>query len=153
MAAATAAVLSITGDMIKSLVSMSKVIDEVEKGLAAFSSGGVVQPVRTVVPVNEHHGSVTQGLTEARISTPYIQFVSMVFFFLYRFLGLMPSYCHSMDALATKIVSFYPNNSSKGVVSHQAMVFLLEASTGTPLAVSWGMVYTYSILYTHIYVQ
>lgn len=56
MAAAAGGVPFISGDMVRSLVSMAEVIEVVERGLAVFSSGGVVQPVRTVVPVTEHHG-------------------------------------------------------------------------------------------------
>ena len=50
----------------------------------------------------------------------------------------MPSYCHSAGALATKIITLYPDNMSKGIPSHQAVVLLMNASTGTPLAVSLG---------------
>ena len=48
--------LYISGDEIKKVVCMKDVISVVEKGLEAFSSGTVVQPVRTVVPVTEHNG-------------------------------------------------------------------------------------------------
>ena len=48
----------------------------------------------------------------------------------------MPSYCYAADALATKLITLYPNNMAKGVPSHQAVVLLMSASTGTPLAVS-----------------
>lgn len=43
-------------ELVSSLVTMAEVIDVVEKGLAAFSNGGVVQPVRINVPVTEHKG-------------------------------------------------------------------------------------------------
>ncbi len=52
----------------------------------------------------------------------------------------MPSYCHSAGALATKIITLYPGNMSKGVPTHQAVVLLMEASTGTPIAVSHARV-------------
>ena len=44
----------------KELVSMEDVVKVVETGLGAFSrpDGGVVQPVRSVVPVTEHSGWV-----------------------------------------------------------------------------------------------
>jgi alanine dehydrogenase len=51
-----------------------------ERALADFSSGKVVQPVRTMLPVEEHEG----------------------------FLGLMPAYTGT--ALGTKLVAFYPKN-------------------------------------------
>ncbi len=50
--------LYIDGDGVSSSVSMAEVIDAVEKGLLAFSTGGVVQPVRSVLPIAEHGGYV-----------------------------------------------------------------------------------------------
>jgi thiomorpholine-carboxylate dehydrogenase len=62
------------------LLRVEEVIPAMEVALAAFSSGTVVQPLRTMLPVSEHGG----------------------------FLGLMPAYTGS--ALGTKIVAFYPRN-------------------------------------------
>src|SRR5215211_5071245 len=62
------------------LLRMEEVIPIMEHALAAFSSGTVVQPVRTMLPVAEHQG----------------------------FLGLMPAYTGA--ALGTKLVTFYPRN-------------------------------------------
>src|ERR687886_1997132 len=62
------------------LLHMEEVIPAMERALADFSSGKVVQPMRVMVPVAEHQG----------------------------FLGLMPAYTGS--ALGTKLVAFYPHN-------------------------------------------
>ena len=62
------------------LLRMEEVIPAMERALADFSSGKVVQPVRTMLPVAEHKG----------------------------FLGLMPAYTGT--ALGTKLVAFYPHN-------------------------------------------
>src|SRR5215212_654413 len=62
------------------LLRMEEVIPAMERALSDFSSGTVVQPVRTMLPVAEHAG----------------------------FLGLMPAYTGS--ALGTKLVAFYPHN-------------------------------------------
>jgi alanine dehydrogenase len=62
------------------LLRMDEVIPAMERALADFSSGTVVQPVRTMLTVSEHGG----------------------------FLGLMPAYTGS--ALGTKLVAFYPRN-------------------------------------------
>ena len=62
------------------LLRMEEVIPAMESALADFSSGTVVQPVRTMLPVAEHGG----------------------------FLGLMPAYTGS--ALGAKLVAFYPRN-------------------------------------------
>jgi alanine dehydrogenase len=62
------------------LLHMEEVIPAMERALSDFSSGTVVQPVRTMLPVAEHGG----------------------------FLGLMPAYTGS--ALGTKLVAFYSHN-------------------------------------------
>ena len=65
----------------------------------------------------------------------HYRFPYIFFDYMFRYLGLMPSYCYSADALATKIITFFPDNGNKGVPSHQAVVFLMDAATGSPLAV------------------
>jgi alanine dehydrogenase len=62
------------------LLRMEEVIPAMERALADFSSGKVVQPVRTMLPVAKHEG----------------------------FLGLMPAYTGA--ALGTKLVALYPHN-------------------------------------------
>jgi len=62
------------------VLRMDEVIPAVETALADFSAGRVVQPVRTVVPVEPAAG----------------------------FLGVMPAYTGS--ALGAKLVAFYPRN-------------------------------------------
>jgi ornithine cyclodeaminase/alanine dehydrogenase-like protein (mu-crystallin family)/uncharacterized protein (DUF924 family) len=62
------------------LLRMEDVIPAMECALADFSSGKVVQPVRTIVPVVEHEG----------------------------FFALMPAYAGG--ALGAKLVTFYPQN-------------------------------------------
>ena len=62
------------------LLRMEEVIPTMERALADFSSGKVVQPVRVMVPVAEHQG----------------------------FLGLMPA--HTGTSLGVKLVAFYPQN-------------------------------------------
>jgi alanine dehydrogenase len=62
------------------LLRVEEVIPAMERALADFSSGRVVQPVRTMLPVTEHQG----------------------------YLGLMPAYTGT--ALGTKLVAFYPHN-------------------------------------------
>jgi alanine dehydrogenase len=65
---------------VRHLLRMEEVIHLMERALADFSSGKVVQPMRVMVPVAEHQG----------------------------FLGLMPAYTGA--ALGTKLVAFYPHN-------------------------------------------
>lgn len=63
------------------LLDVEDVIPTMERALADFSSGKVVQPVRTMIPVAEHQG----------------------------FLGVMPAY-YAGDALGVKLVALYPQN-------------------------------------------
>lgn len=65
---------------VRALLRMDDVIEAMEGALADFSSGRVVQPVRTVVPVADHGG----------------------------FLGLMPAY--TGETLGAKLVTLYPGN-------------------------------------------
>ena len=62
------------------LLRMEDVIPAMERALADFSSGEVVQPVRTILPVADHGG----------------------------FFALMPAYAGG--ALGAKLVTFYPQN-------------------------------------------
>jgi alanine dehydrogenase len=64
------------------LLHMQEAIPQMERALADFSSGRVVQPTRVMLPVAEHQG----------------------------FLGLMPAYTGT--ALGTKLVAFYPHNTA-----------------------------------------
>ncbi|XP_028620114.1 ketimine reductase mu-crystallin [Grammomys surdaster] len=99
------------------LRSSSLLIPPLEAALANFSKGpdgGVMQPVRTVVPVAKHRG----------------------------FLGVMPAYSAAEDALTTKLVTFYEGHSNTDVPSHQASVLLFDPSNGSLLAVMDGNVIT-----------
>src|SRR5919202_885098 len=62
------------------LLHVQEMIPKMERALADFSSGRVVQPTRVMLPVTEHQG----------------------------FLGLMPAYTGT--ALGAKLVAFYPRN-------------------------------------------
>lgn len=46
----------------------------------------------------------------------------------------MPAYSEKDSALATKLVTFYPEN--KDVPTHHALIVLLEPTTGVPKAVN-----------------
>ena len=87
------------------LLHMQEVIPQMERALAAFSSGKVVQPLRQIVPVAEHGG----------------------------FLGLMPAY--TGDALGVKLVTFYPQNpQNRALPTHHAMIQLFKPQTGEVLS-------------------
>ncbi len=73
--------MNLDESVVRALLRMEDVIPAMEQALADFSSGKVVQPVRSIVPVEESGG----------------------------FLGLMPAYTGT--ALGAKLVTFYPRNS------------------------------------------
>ncbi|HVX31179.1 MAG TPA: NAD(P)-binding domain-containing protein [Nitrolancea sp.] len=72
--------LDMDEDAVRAHLSMEEVIPAMERALAAFSAGSVVQPTRVMVPTTEHQG----------------------------FLGVMPAYTGT--ALGAKLVTFYPQN-------------------------------------------
>ena len=65
---------------VRRLLRMEEVISAMDQALVAFSSGKVVQPIRTMLPISEYEG----------------------------FLGVMPAY--TGQALGAKLVSLYPRN-------------------------------------------
>lgn len=48
----------------------------------------------------------------------------------------MPAYVASRQALACKLVSFYPNNAAINMNTHNATILLFDESTGTLKSVS-----------------
>ncbi len=87
------------------LLDVEEVIAVVERALADFSDGKVVQPVRTMVPVAEHGA----------------------------FLGVMPAYYADAagNALGVKLVALYPRN--EDIPTHHATILLFNPETGEPL--------------------
>ena len=47
----------------------------------------------------------------------------------------MPAYSQKSDALSVKLIGLYPGNEAKGLPSHQGLVVVFDASTGSVLAV------------------
>jgi len=83
-----------------------------ERALADFSTGKVLQPVRSILPVAEHHG----------------------------FFGVMPAVYG--DILGAKLVTLYPGNAGTALPTHQGIIALLRATTGEPLAMMDGRLIT-----------
>jgi alanine dehydrogenase len=88
--------------VVRELLSMPDLIAAMEGALTAFSAGTVVQPVRTVLEVGEHHS----------------------------FFGLMPAYVPSAPAMGAKLVTVYHSNLERGLPSHLATIVLLDPETG-----------------------
>jgi ornithine cyclodeaminase len=57
-------------------------------------------------------------------------------------LGAMPGYLPSSNRLAAKLVSVFPHNDSLGIPSHQAVIAVFDAETGTPAAIMDGTAIT-----------
>jgi ornithine cyclodeaminase/alanine dehydrogenase-like protein (mu-crystallin family) len=105
-------VLSLADADIARLLSYDQLIPAMEKALAAFSAGHVIQPVRNVITVEEDQ----------------------------RFLGIMPAVTET--DMGAKIVSFYPKNAGTPHPTHTALIVLFAADTGIPLAALDGTLIT-----------
>ncbi len=97
---------------VRALLRWEPLIAAMERALAAYSSGEVVQPVRTILTVEEGR----------------------------RYFGLMPAVTH--DVMGVKAVSFYPANEGTAIPTHDATILLFRTSTGEPLAAMDGRLIT-----------
>jgi ornithine cyclodeaminase len=100
----------LTEDHVKSLVTMSELIEAMEAAVARFSAREVLQPVRTVLSV---------GPTKA-------------------FFGLMPAYIEDPARLGAKFVTVFNDNHTRGLPSHLATIVLLDPETGALVALMDG---------------
>jgi thiomorpholine-carboxylate dehydrogenase len=97
---------------VRAVLRWETLIPAMETALAAFSSGQVLQPVRTMLAIEEEQ----------------------------RYLGVMPAV--TTDAVGLKAVSFYPRNAGSDLPTHMATVLLFSRETGEPLAVIDGRLIT-----------
>lgn len=95
---------------LEEILSMKEVIDAVEKAFLEFFNGTAKVPLRTIIDVEKHEGTM-----------------------LY-----MPCYLEGNDALAIKIVSVYEKNLKKGLPTIFATVLVNDPETGKPLAIMEG---------------
>lgn len=91
---------------------MPDLIPAMKQALIEFSTGKVIQPVRSVMKIDPPGG----------------------------LFGLMPAL--APDGLGIKLVTFYPPNALRGLHTHMAVILLFERDTGTPLAVMDGRLIT-----------
>ena len=87
------------------VLKYEQLIPEMEKALSAFSAGEVIQPVRTMLTIEEKK----------------------------RFFGIMPAV--TGNGMGAKLLSFYPGNAGTSIPTHLAMIVLFEPANGEPLAV------------------
>ncbi len=97
---------------IRPVLRWDRLIPAMERALAAFSRGRVVQPVREMLTIEEGR----------------------------RYLGVMSAVAE--NAMGAKLVSFYPGNAGTGVATHHAMILLFRTDSGEPLAVMDGRLIT-----------
>lgn len=84
------------------LLSMREAIDAVEKAFGEYAKGAVLMPPRSTLMLDRFGGSVS----------------------------LMPSYLEETGALATKIISIYPQNPDRGLPTTVAWIVVNDPETG-----------------------
>jgi ornithine cyclodeaminase/alanine dehydrogenase-like protein (mu-crystallin family) len=97
-------------NVVRARLRMADLIEAMEKAVVEFSAGRVQQPVRTVFAFGPERS----------------------------LLGLMPSYVPSLPALGAKLVTVCPENSGRGLDTHQATIVMLDPSTGVVDAILDG---------------
>lgn len=102
--------LLLTERDVRSVLTMPDLIQAMEGALAQFSSGGVKQPVRSVIEVGEHRN----------------------------YFGIMPAALDNPPAVGAKLVTVYEGNHQLGLTSHLATIVLLDHDTGALQAVMDG---------------
>ncbi len=94
------------------VLTYGALIPAMERALAAFSAGEVIQPVRNILTVEEGE----------------------------RYLAVMPAVAR--DAMGAKLVTFYPKNAGTQVPTHMASIALFEPVHGRPIAYLDGRLIT-----------
>jgi len=95
---------------VQQAVPMREAIEIVKGAFAQLSAGRAGVPLRTQLPVERHEGVTL----------------------------FMPAYLSESDDLGVKIVSVFPRNLDMGLPTIFALVVVVEASTGRPVAVMDG---------------
>src|SRR5205814_7371052 len=105
-------VMFLDEEQVARLLSWETLIPAMEKALAEFSRGRVLQPVRQMLTIEEEE----------------------------RYLGIMPAV--GEEAMGLKVVSVYRGKAGTDVPTHMAMILLFRADGGEPLAVMDGRLIT-----------
>jgi ornithine cyclodeaminase/alanine dehydrogenase-like protein (mu-crystallin family) len=99
-------------EAVREALHWEDLINAMEQALAEFSRGVVLNPVRTVLAIEEGR----------------------------RYLGIMPAVLD--DVMGVKFVSFYPANAESANPTHNATILLYDTVTGQPLAAMDGRLIT-----------
>ena len=93
---------------VESLLDLDALVDALAPAMAELSAGRVSMPGRTVAQVQERRAG----------------------------LGVMPAFLPQSRTLSCKLVTLFPENKDRP--THQAVVILFDAATGTPVAMLDG---------------
>lgn len=95
---------------VERLLDVDRLVDALGPAMAELSAGRLSMPARIVAQVRERRG----------------------------LLGVMPVFLDSLGILSTKLVSVFPENEGAGLPSHQAVIVVFDAQTGSPRAMMDG---------------
>ena len=104
--------LFFTEEQVRAVLTYEELIPAIAQALKDFSAGRVIQPVRTVMPVQAHAG----------------------------WFAVMPAVCGPV--MGAKLVTFYPRNVDLNKHTHLAVIHLFRSDTGEPLAAMDGRLIT-----------
>jgi len=105
--------LLLTEDDVRELLDPVALIAAMERALAGFSSGESVQPVRSVIGLNENS-----------------------------FFGVMPALMPALPVHGAKFLTVLPGNRERGIPTHRATIMLADPCTGDLLAILDGRLIT-----------
>jgi len=91
---------------VESLLDFERLVESLGPAMAELSAGRVSMPARVAAQVREQRG----------------------------LLGVMPVFLDAHRILTAKLVSVFPQNESLGLPSHQAVIVVFDAQTGSPRA-------------------
>jgi alanine dehydrogenase len=103
----------LTSADIAGLLSMDELIEAMDGALRQFSSGGVEQPVRMVLPIGDQ-----------------------------KVFGVMPAYVRVQGVVGAKLVSVFGTNAALNLPTHLATILLFSPNTGALVSVMDGRVIT-----------
>jgi ornithine cyclodeaminase len=96
----------IDAERVRKLLPMAECIDVMAEAMKAASGGDVVQPMRTVLPVDDAGGH----------------------------LFVMPAASRTLGCYGAKLISLTPANAAKGLPAIRGSYLLFESETGAPVA-------------------
>lgn len=104
----------LSANAVRQAITMREAIEVVKSAFAQLAAGEAVVPDRLAVRVEPHNGTSL----------------------------FMPAYVRKSDQLGAKVVSVYPDNLAAGLPTILALMLVIDASTGAPIAIMDGSVLT-----------